>query len=286
MRLGAESDLLLSFGIHIECGSTVFGSILSYVTLRLFGVAKDHPVYALLNLSITHTLTSSHTLPIIQIINQIRLTHSCLPSPPLFRCTSTLKWIRSNGGAFGLSLWPHTFLPFSLSFLPISFHPLSRLCFTFILLSWLAEGIPQWGKFWLAVLGVYSWDGLTTLFPEVRGTQSQHTLTCTLTLLHTRVHILSPFTKLITIIFSPLSPQDVPPTPLLPSPPCPNVVLLPHCLLLHDIPVWHSIPGLSFSFSLFLSHTYYFLSFISVSRWRAHHWISCGFVLWRKRREH
>uniref|UniRef100_A0A8C4W6E6 Terpene cyclase/mutase family member n=1 Tax=Gopherus evgoodei TaxID=1825980 RepID=A0A8C4W6E6_9SAUR len=30
-----------------------------------------------------------------------------------------------------------------------------------------AVGIPSWGKFWLAVLNVYSWEGMNTLFPEL-----------------------------------------------------------------------------------------------------------------------
>ncbi|XP_050388661.2 lanosterol synthase isoform X1 [Patella vulgata] len=30
-----------------------------------------------------------------------------------------------------------------------------------------AKGIPSWGKFWLAILNVYSWDGLHSLFPEM-----------------------------------------------------------------------------------------------------------------------
>ena len=30
-----------------------------------------------------------------------------------------------------------------------------------------ATGIPSWGKFWLAVLGVYDWAGLNTLLPEL-----------------------------------------------------------------------------------------------------------------------
>ncbi|XP_029462593.1 lanosterol synthase isoform X2 [Rhinatrema bivittatum] len=30
-----------------------------------------------------------------------------------------------------------------------------------------ALGIPSWGKFWLAVLNVYSWEGMNTLFPEM-----------------------------------------------------------------------------------------------------------------------
>lgn len=28
-------------------------------------------------------------------------------------------------------------------------------------------GIPSWGKFWLAILNVYSWEGMNTLLPEM-----------------------------------------------------------------------------------------------------------------------
>jgi lanosterol synthase len=30
-----------------------------------------------------------------------------------------------------------------------------------------AAAIPSWGKFWLAILNVYSWDGMHSLFPEM-----------------------------------------------------------------------------------------------------------------------
>uniref|UniRef100_A0A8C1FT93 Terpene cyclase/mutase family member n=2 Tax=Cyprinus carpio TaxID=7962 RepID=A0A8C1FT93_CYPCA len=30
-----------------------------------------------------------------------------------------------------------------------------------------AVGIPSWGKFWLAIFNVYSWEGMNTLFPEM-----------------------------------------------------------------------------------------------------------------------
>ena len=30
-----------------------------------------------------------------------------------------------------------------------------------------ACSIPSWGKFWLAVLNVYDWNGLHTLLPEL-----------------------------------------------------------------------------------------------------------------------
>ena len=29
-----------------------------------------------------------------------------------------------------------------------------------------AQGIPSWGKFWLAALGVYEWDGVNPIPPE------------------------------------------------------------------------------------------------------------------------
>lgn len=38
-----------------------------------------------------------------------------------------------------------------------------------------AVGIPSWGKFWLAVLNVYDWNGLHTLLPELWYPHS-HTL--------------------------------------------------------------------------------------------------------------
>jgi lanosterol synthase len=30
-----------------------------------------------------------------------------------------------------------------------------------------AKAIPSWGKFWLAVMNLYSWNGLNCLFPEM-----------------------------------------------------------------------------------------------------------------------
>ncbi|XP_063789338.1 lanosterol synthase [Pseudophryne corroboree] len=75
------------WGLHIEDKSTVFGTALSYASLRLLGVSQD--------------------------------------DPDLTRARNNLH---SKGGAVG---------------------------------------IPSWGKFWLAVLNVYSWEGMNTLFPEM-----------------------------------------------------------------------------------------------------------------------
>ncbi|XP_077304291.1 lanosterol synthase [Lithobates pipiens] len=75
------------WGLHVEDKSTVFGTALSYTSLRLLGVSQD--------------------------------------DPDLTRARNNLH---SKGGAIG---------------------------------------IPSWGKFWLAVLNVYSWEGLNTLFPEM-----------------------------------------------------------------------------------------------------------------------
>uniref|UniRef100_A0A3Q2QLB8 Terpene cyclase/mutase family member n=1 Tax=Fundulus heteroclitus TaxID=8078 RepID=A0A3Q2QLB8_FUNHE len=81
-RISTSSGIL-----HIEDKSTVFGTALSYTSLRILGVDPD--------------------------------------DPDLVRARSNLH---SKGGAVG---------------------------------------IPSWGKFWLAVLNVYSWEGLNTLLPEM-----------------------------------------------------------------------------------------------------------------------
>ena len=75
------------WGIHIESQSTVFGTALNYVTMRIFGVAADDD-----------------------------------------RMVRARAWLQSRRGCLG---------------------------------------IPSWGKFWLAVLNVYSWDGVHSLFPEM-----------------------------------------------------------------------------------------------------------------------
>ena len=40
-----------------------------------------------------------------------------------------------------------------------------------------ANSIPSWGKFWLAVLGVYDWSGLNTLLPELWYIEEYHRYT-------------------------------------------------------------------------------------------------------------
>ncbi|XP_039078069.1 lanosterol synthase isoform X2 [Hyaena hyaena] len=75
------------WGLHVEGKSTMFGTVLNYVSLRILGVGPD--------------------------------------DPDLVRARNILH---KKGGAVS---------------------------------------IPSWGKFWLAVLNVYSWEGLNTLFPEM-----------------------------------------------------------------------------------------------------------------------
>lgn len=75
------------FGLHVEDRSTVFGTALNYVSLRLLGVASDAP-----------------------------------------SASRAREWLHAHGGA---------------------------------------EGVPTWGKCWLSVLGVYEWDGVSALLPEL-----------------------------------------------------------------------------------------------------------------------
>ncbi|KAG9037495.1 Lanosterol synthase (Oxidosqualene--lanosterol cyclase) [Tulasnella sp. JGI-2019a] len=75
------------WGIHVEGHSTVFGTALNYVVLRLLGMDADHPV-----------------------------------------CVKARGCLHALGGAVA---------------------------------------VPSWGKFWLAVLNVYEWDGQNSIPPEL-----------------------------------------------------------------------------------------------------------------------
>lgn len=75
------------WGMHIEGESTMFGTVMQYVSLRILGVDKNHD-----------------------------------------SLVKARAWIKDNGGA---------------------------------------TGIPSWGKFYLAVLNCYDWQGFNSLFPEM-----------------------------------------------------------------------------------------------------------------------
>lgn len=75
------------WGMHIEGDSTMFGTVMQYVSLRILGTDKSHP--------------------------QLRKAGD---------------WIKTHGGA---------------------------------------TGIPSWGKFYLAILNLYDWQGFNSLFPEM-----------------------------------------------------------------------------------------------------------------------
>ena len=74
------------FGLHIEGHSTMFCTVLNYVSLRILGLKADDE-----------------------------------------RCAKARRWIRDRGGA---------------------------------------TRVASWGKFWLAVLGCYSWSGVNPMPPE------------------------------------------------------------------------------------------------------------------------
>ncbi len=82
-----QQNLDGGWGLHIEGGSTMLGTVLQYVSLRILGLEKDHE-----------------------------------------RLAKARAWIKNNGGA---------------------------------------TGIPSWGKFYLAILNCYDWDGCNSLFPEM-----------------------------------------------------------------------------------------------------------------------
>lgn len=75
------------WGTHIECASTMFGTVLSYISLRLLGVPVEDPA-----------------------------------------CAKGLAFVRENGGGVMA---------------------------------------PSWAKFWMAVLGVYEWEGINSVPAEL-----------------------------------------------------------------------------------------------------------------------
>lgn len=75
------------WGLHIEEPCTMFGTVLTYISLRILGVPASEP-----------------------------------------RLSRAKTFIHSHGGAMAT---------------------------------------PSWGKFWLCVLGVYEWEGINSLFPEL-----------------------------------------------------------------------------------------------------------------------
>jgi lanosterol synthase len=75
------------WGVHTHHKSTVFGTVMNYVVLRLLGMDPEHPVAA-----------------------------------------KARARIHELGGAIG---------------------------------------VPHWGKFWLSALGIYEWEGLNPIPPEL-----------------------------------------------------------------------------------------------------------------------
>jgi squalene/oxidosqualene cyclase-like protein len=76
-----------SWGMHGDSGGYVFMTSLAYVSLRLLGLAADHPLVA-----------------------------------------PARRWLRENGGT---------------------------------------EAVPSWGKLWLAMVGLYGWEGVNPIPPEL-----------------------------------------------------------------------------------------------------------------------
>ncbi|MCI4378646.1 hypothetical protein PGIGA_G00218170 [Pangasianodon gigas] len=159
------------WGLHIEDKSTVFGTALSYTTLRILGVGPDDPdmVRARNNL---HSKGGAVGIPSwgkfwLAILNVYSWEgmNTLFPEMWLFP-----TWMPAHPS----TLWCHcrqVYLPMSycyairLSAQEDSLVRSLRQCFP--MPSRGAVGIPSWGKFWLAILNVYSWEGMNTLFPEM-----------------------------------------------------------------------------------------------------------------------
>lgn len=115
---------------HTEGPPTVFGCALNYVVMRLLGVSKDDP----------------------DMVKARKLLHKLGKKNLLFKCCKSA----------GPCSWS---LIFYVDKARTCYLNKARTCRNFYTGG--AQSIPSWGKFWLAVLNVYSWDGLHNLFPEM-----------------------------------------------------------------------------------------------------------------------
>lgn len=141
------------YGLHIEGTSTMFGTVLSYVTLRLLGVGPDDA-----------TLAPARTW-----VSPARIAGRRAGWLGLYFWLSrrASRWRKCRRV---LGLLPAAML------MPLSPSPHPHHTHTHHVPSTTsrqiherggAHAITSWGKFWLAVLGVYSWEGLNPLSPEM-----------------------------------------------------------------------------------------------------------------------
>jgi squalene/oxidosqualene cyclase-like protein len=90
------------------------------------------------------------------------------------RMLTYLEHVQNRDGGYGLHVeGPSTVLGTALNYVALRLlglnedAPSAARCRACLLALGGAEGIPTWGKFWLAVLGVYRWEGVNPLPPEL-----------------------------------------------------------------------------------------------------------------------
>lgn len=115
------------------------------------------PLFLLPGLLIAHAITG------IEIEPEKRL-----------RMIAYLESVQNEDGGYGLhALGPSTVLGTALNYVALRLlgHPREARsvlrCRARLVALGGAEGIPTWGKFWLAVLGVYRWEGVNPFPPEL-----------------------------------------------------------------------------------------------------------------------
>lgn len=96
---------------HIESDSTMFGTVMNYVAMRILGVRRSDPRI----IKARDWIKGTHNLHKFSFIDMSHLFSFCLT-------------LSERGGA---------------------------------------TSIPGWGKFWLACLNLYDWNGLMPIPPEL-----------------------------------------------------------------------------------------------------------------------
>jgi hypothetical protein len=139
------------YGLHIEGPSTMFGTVLSYVTLRLLGVSPDDCAAAAARSWVSGSTGGAWCRVglLAARMPQNRRSGRGRPCPLPPRPRPCRQRAHSCQAPLLNSPAP------------------PAVCTAQLLERGGATAITSWGKFWLAVLGVYDWAGLNPMPPEM-----------------------------------------------------------------------------------------------------------------------
>lgn len=142
------------YGLHIEGHSTMFGTALRWV-VSPYAHCPTFEVQPSMNMCSTNPFCCSY----------ITMRILGLPAEDE-TCKAAQRWVRAYDTLAGVPTPHASSVSMVLCFLEATLVTCTQ-CNVQILDHEGATHITSWGKFWLAVLGCYSWDGMNPTPPEI-----------------------------------------------------------------------------------------------------------------------